>query len=139
MELQSDEGSRLADAIEARAAADMYAAVPAALEIRTEVVGGATVLLAPRVPVSYFNRAIGLAAPGVDLREAFEDQCAIVNILRNRHQIDRVLRLANGQILLAQSGIDLSKDSNRPRVLRLDHQSLRENLTAFTQGRSHTR
>src|SRR6188768_1585587 len=63
MELQSDEGSRLADAIEARAAADMYAAAPASLEIRTEVVGGATVLLAPRVPVSYFNRAIGL---GVD-------------------------------------------------------------------------
>jgi len=63
MELQSDEGSRLADAIEARAAADMYAAAPAALEIRTEVVGGATVLLAPRIPVSYFNRAIGL---GVD-------------------------------------------------------------------------
>ena len=55
MKFQSDDGSRLADAIEARASADMYAAAPAALGIRTEVVGGATVLLAPQIPVSYFS------------------------------------------------------------------------------------
>jgi len=60
MNLQSDEGCRFGDAIEARAAADLYAAAPAALEVRAEVAGSATVLLAPRVPVSYFNRVIGL-------------------------------------------------------------------------------
>jgi GNAT superfamily N-acetyltransferase len=58
--LASDEGRRLCDSIEARAMADMYAAAPAALGLRAETVAGATLLLAPRIPVSYFNRAIGL-------------------------------------------------------------------------------
>jgi len=40
--------------------ADMYAAAPASLGLRVETVAGATLLLAPRIPVSYFNRAIGL-------------------------------------------------------------------------------
>ena len=60
MNLVSDEGRRLGDSIEARAIADMYAAAPAALGLRVETVAGATLLLAPRIPVSYFNRAIGL-------------------------------------------------------------------------------
>jgi len=58
--LTSDEGRRLGDSIEARAMADMYAAAPATLGLRVETVGGATLLLAPSIPVSYFNRAIGL-------------------------------------------------------------------------------
>jgi GNAT superfamily N-acetyltransferase len=68
MKLDSDEGRRLADRIEARAAAELYAAAPAALALRAEANGGATLLLAPRLPVSYFNRAIGLGidAPATD-------------------------------------------------------------------------
>jgi GNAT superfamily N-acetyltransferase len=60
LKLDSDEGRRLADSIEARAMADMYAAAPRALALRAETFAGATLLLAPRIPVSYFNRAIGL-------------------------------------------------------------------------------
>jgi GNAT superfamily N-acetyltransferase len=59
MKLDSDEGRRLADSIEARAMADMYAAAPSAFEFRVETVAGATLLLAPRIPASYLNRAIG--------------------------------------------------------------------------------
>jgi len=60
LKLDSDEGRRLADSIEARASADIYAASPQALDCRVEAIAGATLLLAPRVPVSYFNRVIGL-------------------------------------------------------------------------------
>jgi GNAT superfamily N-acetyltransferase len=60
LDLTSNDAIRLADDIEAAASADLYAAAPAALGFRTERVGGATALLAPRVPVSYFNRVIGL-------------------------------------------------------------------------------
>lgn len=59
MKLDSDAGRRLADAIEARAMLDTYAAAPAALDLRTATVAGATLLLAPRIPASFFNRAIG--------------------------------------------------------------------------------
>jgi GNAT superfamily N-acetyltransferase len=39
---------------------DNYAAASSAFELGTETVAGATLLLAPRIPASYFNRAIGL-------------------------------------------------------------------------------
>lgn len=51
---------RLADTVEAAANADLYAAAPAELGLRVEHVDGATLLLAAGVPVSYFNRVIGL-------------------------------------------------------------------------------
>jgi GNAT superfamily N-acetyltransferase len=60
VKLDSDEGRRLADSIEARAMVDTYAAAPAAFDLRTETVAGATLLLAPHIPASFFNRAIGL-------------------------------------------------------------------------------
>ena len=60
MKLDSDEGRRLADSIEASAMADMYAAAPRALDCHVETIAGATQLLAPRIPASYFNRVIGL-------------------------------------------------------------------------------
>ena len=60
MNLASDEGRRLGDAIEARAMADLYAAAPRALDCRVAAIAGATLLLAPRIPASYFNRVIGL-------------------------------------------------------------------------------
>jgi hypothetical protein len=50
----------LADAIEAAASRDMYAAAPPGLRLSSRVVAGATALLAPTIPVSYFNRVIGL-------------------------------------------------------------------------------
>jgi GNAT superfamily N-acetyltransferase len=60
VKLDSNEGRRLADSIEARAMAEIYAAAPSALDCRVETIAGASVLLAPRVPASYFNRVIGL-------------------------------------------------------------------------------
>jgi GNAT superfamily N-acetyltransferase len=60
VEFLSDEGLRIADQIEARASADLYGAAPAALGLRAEIVNGAAVLIAPKIPVSYFNRVIGL-------------------------------------------------------------------------------
>lgn len=56
----ADERSSLADLIESRAMADMYAAAPPSLAFRSETIGGATLLIAPQLPVSYFNRVIGL-------------------------------------------------------------------------------
>ena len=73
--LPPDERPRIADAIEARACADMYAAAPAALGLRAETVGGALALLAPKIPVSYFNRAIGI---GVQTPAAEADVDALV-------------------------------------------------------------
>ncbi len=60
VDFTSNDAIRLADDIEAAACTDMYAAAPPALGLRSERIGAATVLLAPRVPVSYFNRVIGL-------------------------------------------------------------------------------
>jgi hypothetical protein len=54
----------LADRVEEAAFVDMYDAAPAALKsqrgLRVERTGGATALIAPRMPTSMFNRAIGL-------------------------------------------------------------------------------
>jgi GNAT superfamily N-acetyltransferase len=60
VKLDSDEGRRLADSIEARAMVDTFAAAPSAVDLRTDIVAGATLLLAPRIPTPFFNRAIGL-------------------------------------------------------------------------------
>lgn len=58
------EDIRLADHAEAAAFADLFAAAPlplsAALALDVRRIGGATVLLAPRVPATFFNRALGL-------------------------------------------------------------------------------
>jgi hypothetical protein len=51
---------RAADLIEASACEDLYAAGASMLGLSTRHVGGATALIAPRIPVSYFNRVIGL-------------------------------------------------------------------------------
>jgi GNAT superfamily N-acetyltransferase len=59
MNLDTDEGRRLADSIEARAMADMYAAAPRAFDCRVDTIAGATLLLAPLIPASFFNRVIG--------------------------------------------------------------------------------
>jgi len=56
----ADERCRLADLIESRAMADMYSAAPPGLAFRSEIIDGATLLMAPRLPVAYFNRVIGL-------------------------------------------------------------------------------
>jgi GNAT superfamily N-acetyltransferase len=60
MNFSSAEAERLADAIEAAASRDLYDAAPAALRLRAVSVGGATALVAPTLPVTYFNRVIGL-------------------------------------------------------------------------------
>jgi len=58
--------ARAADAIEAAACRDMIAAAPAefarAAGLRSAEVGGATLLVAPGIPDTLFNRAIGLGA-----------------------------------------------------------------------------
>jgi GNAT superfamily N-acetyltransferase len=75
MDFRSDDAMRLADEVEAGASADLYAAAPAAFELRAEGVRGATVLLAPKIPVTFFNRVIGL---GVHEPAAESDVDAIV-------------------------------------------------------------
>lgn len=55
---------RLAEEAEAMACADFYRAAPPALGVRAERVAGTTVMLAPCVPVAYFNRAIGFTGAG---------------------------------------------------------------------------
>ena len=60
MDFQGATAERNADAIEAAAFRDFYAAAPAALRLRVEDVAGAAVLIAPTLPVSFFNRVIGL-------------------------------------------------------------------------------
>lgn len=54
------EHSGLADATEAAAMRDLYAAAPSAFGMSSVQVGATTVLLAPRLPHAFFNRAIGL-------------------------------------------------------------------------------
>lgn len=73
MKINGEAAARLADAIEAEASRDLYAAAPTDLDLRTPIIGGSTNLLAPTLPASYFNRTIGLgmqqpATPG-DLDE----------------------------------------------------------------------
>jgi hypothetical protein len=57
------EAAKTADAVEAHAYADFFAAAPTALReklgLRIEQVAGATLLIAPGVPTPMFNRAIG--------------------------------------------------------------------------------
>ncbi len=53
---------RLADLIEARAWRDMVAAAPPALELSARDVGEGLLLVTPRMPITQFNRVIGLAA-----------------------------------------------------------------------------
>jgi len=60
MNAQHHEAQCLADEIEAHAQRDLYAAAPAQLGARVTPFGGATALCLPAVPVSYFNRVIGL-------------------------------------------------------------------------------
>lgn len=54
------DAERLADAIEAGASRDMYRAAPPELALHCLELAGATALIAPSLPVSYFNRVIGL-------------------------------------------------------------------------------
>jgi GNAT superfamily N-acetyltransferase len=77
VKLDTDEGRRLADSIEARAMADMYAAAPQALDCRVAAIAGATLLLAPRIPASYFNRVIGLGVfePATEAALRAVDEC----------------------------------------------------------------
>lgn len=71
---------RLADAIEAQAARDLYAAAPAAMGLAAPEVGGATRLLAPSLPVSWFKSAIGF---GVDRPATEADLDAVLEICRS--------------------------------------------------------
>ena len=66
------------------------------------------------------DRAVSVASPGVNLSEAFQHQSAVITILRDGHQIDGMLRLANRQIFLAKIGINLREYGDRARVLRLN-------------------
>jgi hypothetical protein len=60
MSFSGNEAERLSDAIEAAAMRDMYAAAPPEMHMQSAVFGGVTALIAPALPISYFNRAIGL-------------------------------------------------------------------------------
>jgi GNAT superfamily N-acetyltransferase len=60
MQFSGPEAERLADAIEATACRDLYAAAESGLRMRASGIAGSTVLIAPTLPVPYFNRVIGL-------------------------------------------------------------------------------
>jgi GNAT superfamily N-acetyltransferase len=49
----------LADDIEAAANRDMFVAAPPQLAVHAQEIGGATLLIAPKIPVTQFNRVIG--------------------------------------------------------------------------------
>ncbi len=54
------EAEHLVDTIEGHACADLYAAAPPAMKASARHEGGVTVLCIPTLPVSYFNRVVGL-------------------------------------------------------------------------------
>ena len=56
------DSEQLADDIEAAASRDLYQAAPPAAGARFTSIGGATALIAPTLPVTYFNRVIGLGS-----------------------------------------------------------------------------
>lgn len=58
---------------EVLACRDFYRAAPASLGFRVEPLAGSTLFLAPRVPVSYFNRALGFL-DGIPLTETDFDR-----------------------------------------------------------------
>lgn len=75
--------ARRADAVEAAAYGDLVAAAPAdfarAAGLRTSVIAGATLLIAPGIPDTTFNRAIGL---GVHRRAAEADLDDVITQFR---------------------------------------------------------
>jgi GNAT superfamily N-acetyltransferase len=54
------EAERLGDAIEAAAMCDLYAAAPPEMRMQSAVFGAVTALIAPTLPITFFNRVIGL-------------------------------------------------------------------------------
>src|SRR5207302_10643024 len=74
----TDATARLLEAAERDALEDMYAAAPADLA-RAERIGGATVLVAPRLP-GFFNRAFAI---GIDEPLAANDVDAVLDALRD--------------------------------------------------------
>ncbi len=71
---------RLADVLEAQANVDLYAAAPASLGVKTQSIAGATLLMAPRIGDSYFNRVIGL---GLELAATRADLEAVLSAYRS--------------------------------------------------------
>ncbi len=82
---------RLADAIEADAWRDMIAAAPAALGLTVARVADADVLLAPRMPVTMFNRAIGL---GLSRPATGDDLDALIECLRARASREHLIHVS---------------------------------------------
>ncbi|MEA3178196.1 MAG: hypothetical protein QOI59_1719 [Gammaproteobacteria bacterium] len=54
------QSEHLADIIEAAASRDLYRAAPPAFGLQFSSIGSATALIAPELPLTYFNRVIGL-------------------------------------------------------------------------------
>src|SRR5207253_689472 len=59
---------------------------------------------------------------------------AIINVFRDRHQIDGVHCLLQSEVYLAQPGVDLREDCYRPCVLRFNNQALRQNRAGRAQS-----
>ena len=58
--LTGREAERLCDDVEARASVDLYLAAPPSMQAWAHEEGGVTLLRLPALPVSYFNRVVGL-------------------------------------------------------------------------------
>ncbi len=81
-----DEGAvRTAEAIERAAWVDLYAAAPRELGLSVASIDGATVLAAPRLPITLFNRVLGLGldrAPGSDVLHAIDARYRAAGVAR---------------------------------------------------------
>lgn len=76
---------RAAEAVERAAWIDLYAAAPPELGLRVETIDGAAALAAPRLPITLFNRVLGLGldrAPDADVLRAIDARYRAAGVSR---------------------------------------------------------
>jgi GNAT superfamily N-acetyltransferase len=112
---------RLADAIEAAACRDMYAAAPTALQLAAKTIDAATVLIAPTLPVTYFNRVIGLGDESPATVATIRDIAALytaANVASYWVHLIPSAQPADAGTLLEQSGLKLPPRRSWAKFLR---------------------
>ena len=66
------------------------------------------------------ERLIGFTRPGVNLRQALQDEHPIVGVAAQRHQLNRVTRFRERLFLAPKTSVDLREHGDGSRVVRLD-------------------
>lgn len=117
--------ARAADAIEAAAYRDMYAAAPpglaAKLGLAVEEIGGATLLMARAIPDAFFNRVIGLGVARPASEAALDNLLAAYRAAGAKHWWVHLTPGAEPAALpswLERRGFVLAKRSAWAKVLR---------------------